>query len=258
MLKWTSRTRERLFGSIRFTPLNGLDVSRGIPKLGGPAQARAAVLLLARPNRLGSSVQGIRSVAPADTFGPTEGAAQVFVGGTAYNFLNVFRKHRRRPKCAAPLSTSGVTAMELRNEEEACQAMAILSSRLAFWWWHVHCDGFHVPKWFIESIPFDRDSFSNEQRDRLATCGRHLWSRLQTHQVSSVNSGRLSIAYRPLRCEQERNDIDNLLIEAAGLEKRFAAELRRFVRQVVVVDETDERRSAMQDHFKEDDNDSES
>lgn len=258
MLKWTSRTRARLFSSIKFTPLNGLDISRGIPKLDGPAQSRAAVCLMARANRLATFARHIGTVTPADTFTPVEGEARVFLGGTAYNFLNVFREHQRHPSCTAPLSTSGVTAIHLRNEDEAWQTLAILSSRLVFWWWHVHCDGFHVPKWFIEGIPFDRDSFSTQQRDLLVTCGRRLWSRLQDHQICSVNGGRLSIAYRPLRCEQERNHIDAILIEAVGLEQRFAAELRRFVRQVVVVDETDRRRSAMQDHFKEEDYDSES
>jgi hypothetical protein len=197
-------------------------------------------------------------VAPADTFEPHEAVARVFVGGTAYNFLNVFREHQCRPKRTAILSTSGVTAIELENEDDAWQVMAILSSRLVFWWWHVHCDGFHVPRWFIEGIPFDKCSFSAAQRALLTTCGRRLWSRLQDHQIGSVNGGRLSIAYRPLRCEEERDDIDHILIEASGIERRFAVGLRRFVRQVVVVDETDGRRSAMKEYFKEQDDDSES
>jgi hypothetical protein len=149
-------------------------------------------------------------------------------------------------------------AIELGGEEEAWQVMALLSSRLAFWWWHVCCDGFHVPKYFIESFPFDRSSFSAEQRSRLAVCGERLWSRLQNHQICSVNSGRLSIAYRPLRCEEERNAIDSILIDAAGLEKRLGAELSRFVRKTVVVDEADKRRSALRDHFKEEEHERES
>jgi hypothetical protein len=51
MLKWTSRTRGRLFDSITFTPLDGLDISRGIPKLDGTMQSKAAMLLLARSQR---------------------------------------------------------------------------------------------------------------------------------------------------------------------------------------------------------------
>jgi hypothetical protein len=257
MRKWTSRTRGQLFGSIRFTPLHGLDISRGIPKLDGPGQSRAAMLLLPRNNRFTDYIQGIQSVAPADTFGTARGMSRVFVGGTAYNFLNVYREHRCRPQRAAPFSTSGLTGILLRNEDEAWQAMAILSSRLAFWWWLVHCDGFHVPKWFIESIPFDRKSFSEEQRRRLTVCGLRLWERLQDHQIASVNSGRLTIAYRPLRCKGERDEIDTILVRAAGLGDDFPAELRRFVREVVVVDETDARRSGMQEHFEDDNNDSE-
>jgi len=178
---------------------------------------------------------------------------RVFVAGTAYNFINVFREHQRCPESKAPLSKSKLAALLLSSESEAWQTLAILSSRLIYWWWHVHCDGFHVPRWFIQSIPFDRDSFTPEQSERLAACGERLWKRLQDHQITSLNGGSLSIAYRPLSCERERNEIDDILIRAAGIEYDFRLRLRRFIRQIVVVDEKDVRRIGMQEYFKDGD-----
>jgi len=257
MRRWTSRMRERLFSSIKFTDINGLDIRSGIPKLEGPVQVRAAVSLRKSSSRFVTFAEAIRSIPPAEALASTSSEHRVFVAGTAYNFLNVFREHRRQPSNRVPFSTSHLTAILLRQDHEAWEALAILSSRLVFWWWYVRCDGFHVPRWFIEDIPFDRDLFTPKQRDNLAECGERLWEKLQDHQINSVNRGRLTIAYRPLGCERERNEIDSILIQAAGLEKDFASDLRRFVREVVIIDETDIRRTAMRAHFEEEGHDRE-
>lgn len=246
--KWTSRSRDRLFDSIAFTPLEDADVTSGIPKLMGPAQAHSLAVLAHRKERFGDTWLSASSCAPEESF-DRNGAPRVFVASTAYNFLNVFRPHQQRVEAPARLTKNPLLAMEFEGEPAAWRALAILSSRLVFWLWHVQGDGFHVQRGFIERLPFAESMFDGRQLAELAECGVRLWKMLQNHRIVSLNSGRETIAYRPLACECERDAIDALLLRAAGLDKAFAIELRDFVRATVTVDQTDGRRTHLLKHF---------
>jgi hypothetical protein len=139
--------------------------------------------------------------------------------------------------------------LQFSKEETAEVAFAILSSRLTFWLWHVQGDGFHVGASFIQSLPFGRSSFTPEQFCSLAQAGRMLWCELQNHRIVSLNRGKQTIAYRPLACEKERDAIDDILLDVARLPKRFKSTLREFVKNIVVVDENDVRRSHLKSFF---------
>jgi hypothetical protein len=76
-----------------------------------------------------------------------------------------------------------------------------------------------------------------------------LWAALQSHRIVSVNKGKQTVAYRPLACERERDAIDEILIDTAKLPKRFSQALRSFVKDAVVVDDTDARRTHLKSLF---------
>jgi hypothetical protein len=176
---------------------------------------------------------------------------RVFVGGTAYNFLNVYRAFTLDGRSPYPLSESSIHCLHFRREQEAQAAFAILSSRLVFWLWHVMGDGFHVAAWLFEELPFVRNSFTDAQFEQLTALGAALWAQVQQHRIVSVNGGKQTIAFRPLALNQERDAIDQILIQAVGLPSAFAGELCDFVLQTVVVDPSDRRRQHLQDYFKE-------
>ena len=112
-------------------------------------------------------------------------------------------------------------------------------------------DGFHVAAWLFDELPFVRNSFTNPQLDQLAALGANLWTQVQKHRIVSVNGGKQTIAFRPLALNEERDPIDRILIEAAGLPPAFAGELCDFILQTVVVDPTDRRRQHLQAYFNE-------
>jgi hypothetical protein len=68
-------------------------------------------------------------------------------------------------------------------------------------------------------------------------------------ELLSLNRGKQTIAYRPLACEKERDAIDDILLDAAHLPRRFKTTLREFVKNVVVVDEADSRRKSLKSMF---------
>ena len=247
--KWTSRTRHALFDSIAFTPLGAENIAHGIPKLGGAAQAEAFCALRRGTGRLRSWCSRVGSCSPEDAVGVQEGH-RVFVGGTAYNFLNVYRHAKLADdERGTPMSESAVHCLEFRSDDDAAAAFAALQSRVAFWLWHVWGDGFHVPGWLWDEIPFHRAMFDADSFARLAALGRALWQRLQEHRFTSLNGGKLTIGYRPLHCHEERDAIDALLLASAGLRPDFAETLRTFVRGNAVVDDTDARRKHLRKIF---------
>ena len=249
--KWTSRTRERLFRSIEFTPVDSVEITAGIPKLDGATQSEAFMALRRRFERFPSLALRVGTCDSADALNG-EPAPKVFAGGTAYNFLNVFRPASLLPEeQKMTLSESPVHCLEFKSETEARAAFAILSSRLSFWLWHVLGDGFHVAGWLFNEIPFARNSFAASDFESLSLLGDTLWQKLQGHRFTSMNAGRLTVGFRPLACHQERDEIDAILARSAGLGNDFVAELRSFVQRNAVVDSADERRSHVSKHFTE-------
>lgn len=240
--KWTSRTRHALFESIGFTPLGSAIVTHGIPKLGGEIQAAAFQVLRRAAVRLPAWCARVGTCPPEEAIGE-QSAHRVFVGGTAYNFLNVYRcAELADDERTFPMSESAVQCLEFRSQQDAEAVFAILSSRIVFWLWHVLGDGFHVPGWLWDEVPFSRGMFDAANLAALAAHGRELWQRLREHRFTSLNGGRLTIGYRPLHCHEERDAIDALLVKSAGLPVEFLAELRSFVHGNAVVDASDERR----------------
>jgi hypothetical protein len=249
--KWTSRTRDRLFESIQFTAVDSVGITPGIPKLDGAAQAKAFTGLRRRSEHLPSLAMRIGTCGAADAL-VGEDTSKVFVGGTAYNFLNVYRPATLLPEEQGMILTeSSVHCLEFKNEPDARVAFAILSSRLSFWLWHVLGDGFHVAGWLFNKIPFGRRSFTTGEFESLAMLGDTLWQKLQSHRFTSLNAGRLTVGFRPLACHRERDEIDVILARSASLADAFVAELRAFVQRNAVVDSDDGRRSHVSKHFTE-------
>ena len=164
-----------------------------------------------------------------------EDTAYVFVGGTAYNFLNVFRPHRSLPTQRAPWSASSVLALRFADDDAAARAFALLCSRVSYWLWRVTEDGFHVSRSFVSQLPFNDRIFREPDRNALARLGVELWDRIQSHQVVSINGGRQTVAYRPVAGDDIRDEIDALLIPALGADSTFNQYLRAFTRTVVAV-----------------------
>ena len=233
--KWTSRQRSRLFNVVSFTPLGTNSIAAGIPKLSGTEAVEAFTKISRQTVHLKEMCVSISARPPEDA-DVSQQEKWVFIGGTAYNFLNVFRSHRSLPRPRAPWSASKVLVLAFSDESEAALAFAALSSRLAFWLWHATQDGFHVTRKFVVGLPVSGRLFTHAQREALADLGIRLWEDLQRQQVVSVNGGRQTVAYRPHGSDGLRNEIDALLIAALGLEPTFSEYLREYVRSILAVD----------------------
>jgi hypothetical protein len=234
LLKWTSRQRRSIFDERRAVEVGQVNIGRLIPKLGSPPEVALYGLLEAF--RLRSGVRPEPTKAAADEIVGTALSADVFVAGTAYNFLNVFRNYPDHLSWRGTLSASGIHRLRCATVEEADVVTAILASRAAFWLWHVECDGFHVPAWFLAELPFLNIRLGPNTTARLADLGRRIWAGLQTDVLCSVNRERLTFAFRPTAISGFRQKVDEVLLDIVGADATAAAMLTEFEQAVVSID----------------------
>ncbi len=229
--KWRGESRAEMFQTLRFTPIES-DIRPGIPKVDGECQAAAFKVLSSRFNCLEQAVKGILRLNLAHA--PNADNSSVFVGPTAYNFLNVFLKPPRDLLSDDKvLSEHPLYAISCASPKDALAVFAILTSHLAYWWWHAHGDGFHVNKRFIASLPFGLDALNGESVDKLVASGGELWSKIKLNPIVSLNRGRASLAYTPNGHDRIRRQADQVLADLAGLESAFVDELQQFTAHTV-------------------------
>lgn len=236
LLKWTSRQRASIFDESRTASIGRANISRLVPKLGDEQQVILYEAL--EPFRMRYGARPEPTKAAAEDIVGTALSTDVFVAGTAYNFLNVFRNYPDNLSWRGTLSASGIHRLPCSNRDEADLVTAILSSRAAFWLWHTECDGFHVPAWFLTELPFLNVRFSDATSRQLADLGRRVWAGLQTDILSSTNRDRLTFAFRPTAVGELRGEIDKLILNAVGVDDSFAAMLSGFEQKVVSIDGT--------------------
>ncbi|WP_178087048.1 N-6 DNA methylase [Methylacidimicrobium tartarophylax] len=224
--KWHGDSRAQMFRSLRFTRIN-TDVRSGIPKIEGDCQAIAVKVLSSRCDQLEQALKDIGRCPLAAL--PNADDRTVFVGPTAYNFLNVFLKPSRKIFGKdSILSEHTLHVLTCASRQDALVVFAILSSHLAFWWWHSHGDGFHVSRRFLCNFPFGLDALSGSAAEMLACAGEALWSTINTRPIISLNRGRTSLAFTPNGHDSIRRQIDQILADLAGLQPAFIDDLQQF------------------------------
>ena len=223
--KWRGGDRARMLESIDFTSIES-DIRTGIPKVEGLVQAAALSALSAERHTVLHAVTHIGRATLSDAM--RADGSTVFVAATAYNFLSIFlRPDALELSRADELTENPMLALTCPSREAALQVFALLSSKLAFWWWHVHGDGFHVSKHVIETMPVG-EAFRNVAfTAALTRLGESLWVEVAANPVVSRNRGRTSLGFSAA-ASPLREKIDALLIEALGLAPKFAGELKRF------------------------------
>jgi len=228
--KWRGGDRERMLAGIHFTPINS-DIRLGIPKLEGTLQSEVLAGLVQLPYTLAHAAPHIGRATLGQAIQQSN-ATTVFVAATAYNFLSVFLSPPPHPLDGGSSFTENpLHAIACPSPKEALKIFAFLSSRLAFWWWHVHGDGFHVSKHVIETMPVGETLDCPRHATELARLGALLWSEILHRPIVSRNRGKTSLGFSA-SMSPLRGEIDALLVRALGLPSKFTHELERFCEDV--------------------------
>jgi hypothetical protein len=245
VLRWTSRTRSRLFDHIPSVSLGDASMAEGVPKLGTELE-RVAYDAIRRASQRQPKDTVFRRVALGDA---GQNLDSVFVAGTAYNWLSVYRSIEWAQDLESP-SASPLTALVCSSSQLADATYAMTSSKLAYWLWRVESDCFHVPTAFLRALPAP-SWLGRSAVEELAKAGRELWTGVRSSPVRSVNRGRSTLTFSPWPLWDIVQTIDALLIEALGLPGGLDSVLADLVEQNVVVDSTDRSRVARGNRMRE-------
>lgn len=229
VIRWTSRSRAGLFDRLPRVALGALNLVHGVPKLGSSDQAFVHRSLRARGEALETDlVRCHRATPPLGEHQDTT----IYVAGTAYNWLSVYRTAQAVGRGVENPTTSPVLALTTASAFDADVVYAFLSSRLAFWIWRVEGDAFHVTSKWVAGLPLSLSTFPGSAAQRVAALGRALWEAIVEHPVVSVNGGRRTVSYCPHAQPELLNAIDREFLIALDLPISFGVELAAFVRDL--------------------------
>ena len=224
--KWRGESRAEMFKALQFTEIK-CGIQSGIPKINGDHQAKALSVLGNRLSYLEQAVLKIGRTKLIDASKADDNT--IFVGPTAYNFLNVFLKPPSSLLSSSQmLSEHSLFSISCASKDDALAVFSILSSNLAYWWWRSYDDGFHVSRRFIATLPFGPEALQGDVFKKLSSSGFELWSKIRNAPVLSNNRGRISLAYKPDNPCGIRRNADQALVILAGLDRVFIDELQHF------------------------------
>lgn len=239
LLKWTSKQRASIFDLSRSV---GYDrtIASFVPKLGSDGERELYTALDEYRSPFGEKID-VRKAAASEIAGKAL-SDDVFVAGTAYNFLNVFRNYPDKLTELGDLSASGIHKIANDDGREAWIRTALLTSLTTFWLWHVECDGFHVPTYFLRELPLFSIAWDESEAARLELRGKRIWDGLSQDVIVSVNAGKRTFAFRPSQIDRSRGEVDEIILEKLRVSPRVAEALKDFERRTVSVDGSDRGR----------------
>lgn len=236
LLKWTSRQRSFIFTLSRSVEYHGT-IAPFVPKLGSDGEREMYSLLEELRSPFGERLN-VQKAAASEIAGRAL-SDDLFVAGTAYNFLNVFRNYPDKLTEHGDLSASGIHKIANINGHEAWVRTALLTSLTTFWLWHVECDGFHVPTYFLRELPLFSIAWDTREAAKLEQLGKKIWDGLAQDVIVSVNASKRTFAFRPSRIGSDRAEVDRMILSKLGAGKGVGQALQEFERRTVSVDGSD-------------------
>lgn len=213
LLKWTSKQRVQILDTDRAVTCTN-NIANFVPKLSTECERELyefhvdAHPTLHAPLRFGKRL-------PRDIAG-TRLPTDVFISGTAYNFINVFRNYPTNLLGSETLSNSGVHHITCPSEAHSWVYTALLASMTTFWLWQVECDGFHVPQYFLRELGILGLDWKPHQAEELEVLGKEIWSGLSQDVSVSTNAGKKTLSFRPSKITALRRRVDEIILENIG------------------------------------------
>jgi len=227
LLRWSSRTRQALFRDISYAKVDGPFPIHAIPKVGSPMGS--AILNKLRTSSLHYMAEDLHPVSsPRDAPGFLLRNPK-----TAYNWLPFERVWDHPSGC--PLNDfRDYRYWSVGSRERASAVFALTQSSLAYWWWRVWGDGFHLTDMLIRSMPIGLSNFTSESIVRLSLLGDEIWESMKQEPIHSVNSGTSTVSFRPYGAFNAISLVDVILSEELDLPSQAEAYLRDFWRDIII------------------------
>lgn len=215
LIRWSSENRNELFNNIQLCDISDISIIKGIPKFSSTDEKVLFTTLECKRESLHNS------------FSKSKHKENIIVlNGTAYNWLCVYDHIPPSvDENGDSYISSSTKILSATSSQDKYFVIALLSNRIAYWYWITKGDGFHVNSSFIKNYNIGKSSFTNEQYNELCRLGLAYSKRVKQHPTQSRNAGKILINYSHLEALDIVEQIESIILSAMDLQKHIGETL---------------------------------
>ena len=229
--RWTSANRSSLFTNYSLCNLSGISISMCVPKI-------SSVIEKAGYECISSNFSKLSSL-----FACNGSGFPLIVNGTAYNWLCAYDHIPPSTDENGKPYMSGTTRIyHLPNQESRDFCIAMLSNRIAYWFWSVIGDGFHFNASFLSDFKVGKDTFTEPQYTELCQLGRAYSEQIKKHPTVSYNAGKKIVNYSHREAMDIVVGIEKIIIDALNLSDHFASHIEQWYLKQIHCNRNNEKR----------------
>lgn len=214
--RWTNEKRKELFMQLKTVEFDKNSNQNVIPKISTETQKKLY-------DELSIGNENILSMASG------KGKYQVCINATAYNWLCVYDhvppSFDEYENLYIPAS---MKILNFDNEEQKYFFIAMLSNRIAYWYWTVLGDGFHLNTSFLENLYISEKVFNESTKMELAKLGKIYCKELKKYPTKSYNCKKCIVNYNHLPLEHLYSKIELIILDRMKVPSEFENDIKKW------------------------------
>lgn len=229
--RWTSTNRDNLFANYALCGLPGMSISKFVPKISSDIERMGCECISSGSSNLYSLFERGNSEYP------------LIINGTAYNWLCAYDHiPPSADENGNPYISGSTRIYYLPDLGSRDFCVAILSNRIAYWFWSVIGDGFHFNASFLLEFRIGKDTFTESQYAELCRLGKMYSAQIKRHSTISYNAGKKIVNYSHWEAMDIVQSIEKIIIDALKLSSDFASHIEQWYYNQVHCNRDNEKR----------------
>lgn len=229
--RWTSTDRSSLFTNYMLCEISGMSLSEYVPKI-------STVVEKAGYECISSGSSNLSALLGRDDSG-----YPLIINGTAYNWLCAYDHLPPSIDENGKPYTSGTTRIYYLPDSECRDfCIAVLSNRIAYWYWVVVGDGFHFNNSFLSEFKVGKDTFTESQYTELCRLGKAYSDQIKRYPTTSYNAGKKIVNYSHWEAMEVVRSIEKIIVDALNLSIDFAFYIEQWYFKQVHCNRDNEKR----------------
>lgn len=230
--RWTSEKRDSLFRSVKLCNISEVNISRIVPKISLEIEKQVFLKIRNGKNSLYKFISH-----------EEKGKHILVMNGTAYNWICVYDHFPPSMDENGNLyKSNSCKVYSFADEDIRNFCIALLSNRIAYWYWTVIGDGFHFNTMFLNDYCMSKNDFSENQYMELCELGKEYSKKIKLHPMVSYNAKKKIINYSHGEALDIVEKIEKLLEDALNFPIGFSKFVAEWYFSQVHCDRVEEKR----------------
>lgn len=217
--RWASENRNGLFKRIEGIDITNCFSKECIPKISSDIERYALCKIRAGEKKLSNMMY---SCAKMDKDILT-------INGTAYNWICAYDhippSYDEEGNMYIPNS---MLFYGCKEKADLYFIIAMLSNRIAYWYWTVIGDGFHLNNSYLKQLGFHKDIFSKEAYSDIVSIGEEYCKEVRKNVQMTYNCKKCIINYNHIPLLDKIAKIEGIVVKELGIPKEFCDFLEKW------------------------------